>query len=212
MAGFNEEMTNLKSNLQISLKSKSLSPVDVLACVTAISNYLQKQKVPVALVREHTLEIVENIFDELFASDQTVPDLLRPLLPAAIDAGLNLSSRCFAWAFSFFSRLVKSRVALTKPAVVAGAAQAEEVHLAPQGATAPAQLVGEVVKALEPVKVVEALKLLEVVEALEPVKVVEVVKAVEALEPVGVVEAVKVLKPVDVPAVFPSKVSQSDLD
>jgi hypothetical protein len=98
--------------------------------------------------------------------------------------------------------------------VVAGAAQAEEVHLAPQGATAPAELVGEVVKALEPVKVVEALKILEVVEPLEPVKVVEAVKALDPVEAVEVVEALvaEVLKPVDVPAVYPSTVSQSDLD
>ena len=147
MGSFNEEMTNLKCNLEKSLRSKSLSYVDVLACVTAISNYLQKQKIPVDLVREHTLEIVESVFHELFASDQTVPNLVRPLLPGAIDAGLKFSSRCFAWVFSFFSKMVKPQLAVTIPAVVAAVVQAEEVGLVPQGTTEHVQL-----RVLEPVQ------------------------------------------------------------
>ena len=189
MGGFNEEMTNLKCNLQKSLRSKPLSVPDVLACVTAISNYLQKQKIPVDLVREHTLEIVESVFYELFASDQTIPELIRPVLPATIDAGLNFSSRCFAWASSFFSRLVKPRVATVPatPVVVAGGAQAEEVHLVPQGATEHAQLLDEEEESLH----------------------VRVVEPVVVLEPV---EPVVVLEPVHVQPVYSNPVFQSDLD
>jgi len=213
MGGFNEEMTNLKCNLHKSLRSKPLSVPDVLACVTAISNYLQKQKIPVDLVREHTLEIVESVFYELFASDQTIPELIRPVLPATIDAGLNFSSRCFAWASSFFSRLVKPRVATVPatPVVVAGGAQAEEVHLVPQGATEHAQLLDEEEEGLHvrvvPVEVVPV----EVVP-VEPVVVLEPVEPVVVLEPVELVESVQVVEALPVQAVYPNPVFQSDLD
>ena len=220
MAGFNEEMTNLKCNLEKSLRSKPLSPLDVLACVTAISNYLQKQKIPVDLVREHTIEIVEKVFHELFASDQTVPDLVRPLLPGAIDAGLKFSSRCFAWVFSFFSKMVKSQVAVTIPAVVAAVVQAEEVGLVPQGTTEHVQL-----RVVEPLAVVDVepvpVEPLAVVDVepvpVEPVAVVDVEPVpVEPVpvEPVPVepVQVVEVLKPVAVPFVSSNTVFQPDLD
>lgn len=79
-----------------------------IGLVTKIVEQLRKDKVPSSSVKEVALEIVEAVLAELPPSGQKMTNLLRPLIPAAIDAGIPFGVRCFSWLSSVF--LPKARV------------------------------------------------------------------------------------------------------
>lgn len=79
-----------------------------IGLVTKIVEQLRKDKVPSSSVKEVALEIVEAVLAELPPSGQKMTNLLHPLIPAAIDAGIPFGVRCFSWLSSVF--LPKARV------------------------------------------------------------------------------------------------------
>ena len=96
-------MDSLIQQLRVSLCKDCGGQLDVaVGLVTKIVEQLRKDKVPSSSVKEVALEIVEAVLAELPPSGQKLSTLLRPLIPAAIDAGIPFGARCFSWLSSVF--------------------------------------------------------------------------------------------------------------
>ena len=108
-------MDSLIQQLRVSLCEDCGGQLHVaVGLVTKIVEQLRKDKVPSSSVKEVALEIVEAVLAELPPSAQKMTNLLRPLIPAAIDAGIPFGARCFSWLSSvFLPKAVSQKPVLT---------------------------------------------------------------------------------------------------